>query len=97
MQHNTHKEHSVMHRQVEYRGPDAEERAMQDIRSWLGEQRFAFLEAEFRKWDHMSEMQFAVIMSFAGIQGFPVGVWYARLWPAHATWDAELNRDYVVH
>lgn len=63
-----------------YSGPptDKESTAMDDIKFWLGdkfEEKEAFLKAE-----PMSGDLFTLCCGFLGVQGYPVGVWYKRLY-----------------
>jgi hypothetical protein len=53
----------------------------------LGEERFDHLEEIFRAHGEMSEDQFRFACAFAGIQGYPVQVWYRQLWPEQAAVD----------
>lgn len=62
-----------MHNNVSYPAsdPNRQERAINDIKEWLGEKRFAILEAEWKK-PGMTRWALRVMLSFAGVQGYPV-------------------------
>lgn len=72
-----------MHHDVRYdlsNPAEAQDQAMKDIEEWLGD-RFSTVEATVKRVVDggcpFDEFQFAV--SFVGIQGYPVKVWYQRL------------------
>lgn len=55
-----------------------QEKALNDIRDYIGIDRFVKLTAEFVNAvnDGATEEQFHFWLSFAGIQGYPVSAWY---------------------
>jgi hypothetical protein len=56
--------------------------AIQDIRNWLGEERFERVDQLYRELAEPVTLDlFRLQMNFAGIQGLPVEAWYRRLWP----------------
>lgn len=60
----------------------AHEKALTDLKDYLGEEKFWTLTAEFRRLPKPLPIeQFELMVSFAGITGFPVLVWYGELWP----------------
>ena len=66
-----------MHTDIDYSQYSEEEkrqRAIQDVESWLGMERFEKIVAELRKMEDTEENRDGLHMmfSFAGIQGFPV-------------------------
>lgn len=72
-----------MHYEVKYEGEAARERALQDCRNWLGDERWNLLNAQFAQMEPLTREQFGLMCSFAGIQGYPVTVWYDSLWPVN--------------
>lgn len=56
-------------------------KAIQDIKDYLGEDRFNNIEPLLRqaKKDGMSLEQMAMNLSLAGIQGYPVQAWYESI------------------
>ena len=55
--------------------------ALKDIREWLGTRKYNQLVKEFRWHKPMPLEQFTGLCSIAGIQGYPVKVWYEEIWP----------------
>lgn len=56
--------------------------AIEDIRFWLGEERFAKIDEMFRGYSYISVDAFTFHCAFMGIQGRPALAWHRRLWPA---------------
>lgn len=53
-------------------------KALEDIKNWLGDN-FEKVEATFLNEGHIPFDAFTVYCAFAGIQGYPVRVWYESL------------------
>lgn len=67
----------------------ADAAAIADIRDWLEQERYDRLCETFAALEQpMSQEDFAVVCSFAGIQGYPVEAWYRSLWPGRAVFAA---------
>ena len=69
----------MTHYNVDYAGLepyDARMKAIADVRDYVGEERFEILATNFRQLSGISYDEFALMLSFAGIQGFPVKVLY---------------------
>ena len=71
----------MSHYKIDYTNdPNAEATAIEDIKKWLGEEKFNTLNEEFAKVIHELALDhFSFYCSFAGISGFPVKVWYEKL------------------
>lgn len=74
-----------MHYDVDYSVFDNEvdkhNAAIEDIRDYLGGEKFATLTTEFRAMGEMTFGSFANYVSIAGISGYPVKAWYNHIWP----------------
>ncbi len=74
-----------MHYDVDYSKLDPvakHNKAIQDIKDYMGNQRFRHLTKLFRESaDSISPDQFALMTSFAGVQGYPVKAWYNYCYP----------------
>jgi len=73
-----------MHYTIDYSAqPDeaADAAAVRDIIDYVGEQRFRDISATLRDAIRQgaTERDFHLPLSFAGVQGFPVGAWYRTL------------------
>lgn len=64
--------------------------AVEDIKDYLGEERFAKVSPEMAKLTHCGA--FAMYCSLAGIYGFPVKAWY-ELYHGHGSWKAHELED----
>jgi hypothetical protein len=75
----------MTHHTINYsalRGNEASRKAkaLRDIKEWLGAKRYAKITAEFRAMKQPSRAGFHLQVSFAGVSGYPVHVWYEELW-----------------
>jgi hypothetical protein len=71
-----------MHYNVSYKNlPEDEKRvkAVLDIKEYLGTERFNKVEADFRQLGYIEPDKFEFLCMIAGIEGYPVGAWYASL------------------
>jgi hypothetical protein len=71
-----------MHHDIRYNDPDDmvnEQAAMADIIWYLGSKYNSIANALQEEGDHGLDM-LRLQLSFVGIQGYPVGVWYRRLY-----------------
>lgn len=69
---------------------DRDAAAIESIRDWLGGERYASLNRDLPlAYEVMNIDHFRLMMSFAGIEGFPVTVWHRHLWPAQESPDAQ--------
>lgn len=50
-------------------------KAIQDIKEYIGDDRFETLTEKFKQMSPSLE-QFELMVSFAGVQGYPVKAWY---------------------
>jgi hypothetical protein len=57
------------------------EQALEDLRQWLGPSRFAALTIALRKDYDVRPKTFTLMMSFAGVQYYPVEAFAEYLWP----------------
>lgn len=74
----------MTHRDIKYDRTDeskARRAALKDVISWLGYKKYRSLTWEFRKAAPMTVEQFGRYCWIAGIQGYPVNVWYDRVFP----------------
>ena len=60
--------------------PNRSDKAIADLVEWLGEDRFTKLTEDFRKLKPMDHEQFAMWLSIAGVQGFPVIAYWRHIW-----------------
>lgn len=51
-------------------------KAIEDIKEYMGEERFANLTNTFKEYPNLSLEQFTLYCSIAGVQGYPVKAWY---------------------
>jgi len=73
-----------MHTTIDYGkldGKAKEDKAIADIVNWFGAERYATLTAAFKKEPKPTLDRFHLMCSIAGVQGYPVTVWYRQLWP----------------
>lgn len=76
-----------MHNTIDYgKSPSPAVDAINDIKSWLGQDRWDKLYPEMSKVTNC--YQFAMFCSLAGIQGFPVKAWY-ELIHGQGSWKQE--------
>lgn len=76
-----------MHNTSDYsKSPAPQFDAIEDIKSWLGPDRWVMLQPEMAKIKHCGH--FAMFCSLAGIQGFPVKAWYEHL-NGQGSWNEE--------
>lgn len=75
-----------MHNTIKYNLEDlpaARKQALEDIKEWMGEDRFQDVHHQFKlifKENPDFELAgFETMVSFAGIQGFPVRAWHAQI------------------
>jgi len=71
-----------MHMTVDYTNlAKPEVKALADCKEWLGADRFAHLTSLFKSdYPGITLDQFRVMVSFAGIQGYPCKVWYEHIY-----------------
>ena len=74
-----------MHYNTSYKDlPLAEKdaKALQDLRDYLGEERFADLTSRIKSVETpVSYKEFVMLMSLAGVEGYPVKAYYKFLYP----------------
>lgn len=73
----------MTHYDISYKDlPEAQAhtKAIQDIKEYLGDDRFDKITKEFQK-KILSFDNFAMYASITGVQGFPVQAWYKHCWP----------------
>jgi hypothetical protein len=76
-----------MHNTIDYsKSPAPGFDAVQDIKDWLGPERWAKVYPEFAKITNCA--QFALYCSLAGIRGFPVRAWYEH-YHGQGSWKQE--------
>lgn len=64
----------MTHTTIDYsKSPAAAFDAIEDIKDWLGAERFSLLTKELAKYNCQT---FANLVSISGIQGYPVKAWY---------------------
>lgn len=69
----------MTHYDVDYTGLDPIEKhnkAIQDIKEYLGESRFEELTTMFREDEAITLREFQIAVSFAGVQGYPTKAWF---------------------
>lgn len=77
-----------MHNTIDYsKSPAPSFDAVEDIREWLGEERYARLIAAGIG-NELHCRRFALYCSFIGIQGFPVKAWYEHF-HGQGSWKPE--------
>ncbi len=76
-----------MHTTIDYsKSPSARFDAVEDIKAWLGQERWDTVSPEMAKVKNCG--QFALYASLAGVQGFPVIAWY-ELYQGQGSWKPE--------
>lgn len=73
-----------MHYNTSYEGLEDQakiDKGLEDIKDWLGEDRFDELSKEFEKAEKIPFEQFEFLAGMAGVQGYPVTAWYETVWP----------------
>lgn len=81
-----------MHNTIDYsKSPAPAFDAVEDIKSWLGPDRWAKVYPELAKITHCGN--FAMYCALAGIQGFPVIAWYEH-YHGKGSWKPE-QLDYL--
>ena len=73
-----------MHYDTYYAGLEGQakiDKGLEDIKEWLGWERFNDLTKQFKAHEKLPFDQFQFLAGVAGIQGYPVAAWYATLWP----------------
>lgn len=73
-----------MHYNISYSGLSpqaAHDKAIADIREYMGTDKYETLTAQFAGREPMPLAAFELVVSFAGVQGFPVKAWYSECWP----------------
>lgn len=76
-----------MHNTIDYsKSPAPSFDAVEDIRSWLGEERYKTVAPEMAKLNNCGA--FAMYCSLAGVQGFPVKAWYEHF-HGQGSWKPE--------
>lgn len=74
----------MTHYDVSYAGLEGDEKqakALQDIREYMGDDKFVKVCLELRKGGKPEFESFQTACSFGGIQGYPVRALYEHLWP----------------
>lgn len=76
---------------VNYAGMNPEARreaALEDIKTWLGPERFTLVENHIRPFAAQNDtMSFFIAASFAGIEGVPASEWFLHLGGSHDAWE----------
>ena len=77
-----------MHNTIDYsKSPAPQFDAVQDVKDWLGEERYAkLIDAGIGRETNCG--RFALYCSFAGIKGFPVKAWYEHF-HGQGSWKPE--------
>lgn len=57
------------------------DKAIADIKDYLGDDKYRNLTAEFRAAGPMPLGRFEMYLSIAGVQGYPVRAWYNEVYP----------------
>jgi hypothetical protein len=69
---------------IKYSGQDtAEDRkqALEDTRDWLGDERFEKITADLKQeYPDLGPGQFTLMVSIAGVSGYPVLVWFEHIY-----------------
>ena len=74
----------MTHYDVDYAGLQpqaAHEKAIQDIKDYLGDHKYAEVTALAKKHSPMTTEQWAYNLLLSGIQGYPVRAWHDEIWP----------------
>ena len=63
-----------MHNEIKYEGPNKADKAIEDVREWLGADRFNLLSEYIESLSDTPQNRdkVALMISFAGVQGYPV-------------------------
>ena len=72
-----------MHYKISYKDlpqAQADQKALRDIIDWMGIERFTEVTDEFRKMEPLDLDHFSLLVSFAGVAGYPVRAWYRDIW-----------------
>ena len=80
-----------MHTKIKYPQTDPAEKraaAIADIRAWVGDERFEKICEGFKARPRVSPEHFTLLLSIAGIAGYPVRALYETIWP-EATFNWE--------
>jgi len=71
-----------MHTEIKYdsENPDDHERAINDIKEWLGEEQYHMINAQFIDAKEMATWPyFTGVCEMGGISGFPVKIWFENI------------------
>ena len=74
---------------------DKQAAALADIRSFWGNERYEKVVGLFRQMAAPTRDVFALQMSFAGVQGYPVTALYEHLWPEAPAEEPAIDADYA--
>lgn len=81
-----------MHTTIDYsKSPAKQFDAVEDIRSWLGQNRYDDIAPEMAKLTNVNA--FTMYCSLAGIQGYPVQAWYDHF-HGQGAWDKQPKVDF---
>ena len=72
-----------MHYEVNYgelSPAERQEKAIADLKEFLGEERFEKLTGEFRAYGKLDLEQFAFFCSITGVSGYPVTAWHTHVY-----------------
>lgn len=67
-------------------------KALEDIKSFMGEDRFNAITEIMRKAGETPFSEFQLACMFVGVQGFPVSAWYDYAYPNH-----KLEKSFQPH
>lgn len=73
-----------MHYEIKYKGPQADDDAIQGMIEWLGQKRFDDVTASLKEATDAGECNargLCLLFSLAGIQGYPVDAWIRKYAP----------------
>jgi len=75
----------MVHYTIDYAGmspQDAHTKAIQDIKDYMGEERYTIMTKRLRLESPPGVGAFMHIYApFAGVQGYPARAWYDEIWP----------------
>ena len=74
---------------------DKQAAALADIRSFWGDERYERVVDLFKQLAAPTRDGFALQMSFAGVQGYPVTALYDHLWPNELPEEPAIETDYA--
>lgn len=81
---------------IEYSGQDTaedREKALEDTRDWLGAERFEKITAELkREYPNLGPGQFSLMVSIAGVSGYPVRVWFDHIY-GDGAWESRAREE----